>query len=216
MKILNRYTNEVVFEDESETIKETVENAVKQGASLDGASLTRASLDGASLTRANLTRANLTRASLDGASLDGANLTRANLTRASLTRASLDGASLTWANLTRASLDGASLTRANLTRANLTRASLDGASLDGASLDEEKIITLKGLNPIFQIGPIGSRSDTLIIFHTNKGLYAKAGCFFGTSEEFLAKVQEHHGDNEHGRNYRAAIEFANVIFRKEG
>ena len=161
MKILNRYTNEVVFEDESETIKETVENAVKQGASLDGASLT-------------------------------------------------------WANLTRASLDGASLTRANLTRANLTRASLDGASLDGASLDEEKIITLKGLNPIFQIGPIGSRSDTLIIFHTNKGLYAKAGCFFGTSEEFLAKVQEHHGDNEHGRNYRAAIEFANVIFRKEG
>ena len=107
---------EVLFEYEKEnnTLKDTLEEAVKHGANLYGANLDGASLD----------RANLTRASLDGASLDGANLTRANL----------DGASLYGANLTRASLDGASLYGASLYRANLTRASLDGASLYGANL----------------------------------------------------------------------------------
>ena len=65
---------EVLFEYEKEnnTLKDTLEEAVKHGA--------------------NLTRANLTRANLTGANLDGANLTRANLTRANLTRANLDGA----------------------------------------------------------------------------------------------------------------------------
>ena len=110
---------EVLFEYEKEnnTIKDTLEEAVKQGANLDGANL-----DGASLNRANLYRANLDGANLYGASLYGANLNGANLNGASLNGASLNGASL----------DGASLNRANLYRANLYRANLDGASLYGA------------------------------------------------------------------------------------
>ena len=42
------------FEKEDNTIKDTVEEAVKNGANLDGANLYGASLDGANLNRANL------------------------------------------------------------------------------------------------------------------------------------------------------------------
>ena len=102
---------EVLFEYEKEnnTLKDTLEEAVKQGANLYGASLNGASLNGANLYGASLDGANLNGASLNGANLDGA---------------SLDGANLYGANLNGASLDGA----------NLNGASLDGANLDGASL----------------------------------------------------------------------------------
>ena len=80
---------EVLFEYEKDnnTLKDTLEEAVKQGANLD-----RANLYGANLTRANLYGANLDRANLDGANLDRANLYRANLTRANLYGANLDRA----------------------------------------------------------------------------------------------------------------------------
>ena len=57
------------FSKENNTIKDTVEEAVRRGISLDGASLDGASLVGASLRWASLNRASLNRASLDGASL---------------------------------------------------------------------------------------------------------------------------------------------------
>ena len=96
------------YEKENNTLKDTLEEAIRQGANLTGA---------------NLTGANLYRASLTGANLDGANLYRANLYRASLTGANLTGANLDGANLYRASLDGA----------NLTGTNLDGTNLDGAT-----------------------------------------------------------------------------------
>ena len=116
---------EVLFEYEKEnnTLKETLEEAVKYRANLY-----RANLDGANLYGANLYGANLY-----GANLDGANLTRANLTRANLDGANLGGANLDGANLTRANLGGANLDGANLGGANLDGANLYGANLDGAN-----------------------------------------------------------------------------------
>ena len=70
------------YEKENNTLKDTLEEAVKQGANLYGANLNGASLYGA----------NLNGASLDGASLDRASLYRASLDGASLNGASLDGA----------------------------------------------------------------------------------------------------------------------------
>ena len=61
------------YEKENNTIKDTVEEAVRRKVSLDRASLDGASLDGASLNRASLNRASLNRASLNRASLYGAN-----------------------------------------------------------------------------------------------------------------------------------------------
>jgi len=63
IKIKNRFTGSIIFEysKENNTIKDTVEKALKNGANLDGANLYRANLAGANLYRANL----------DGANLDG-------------------------------------------------------------------------------------------------------------------------------------------------
>ena len=60
------------YEKENNTLKDTLEEAIKQGANLyranlDGANLNGANLDGASLDRANLNGANLYGASLNGA-----------------------------------------------------------------------------------------------------------------------------------------------------
>ena len=49
----------VIYSDESETIKETLENAVKKDANLEGANLIDAYLEGAYLIGANLEGANL-------------------------------------------------------------------------------------------------------------------------------------------------------------
>ena len=57
------------FEKENNSIKETVEEAVRRHISLNCASLDGASLNDASLNDASLNRASLNRASLDGASL---------------------------------------------------------------------------------------------------------------------------------------------------
>ena len=95
---------DILFEHakENNTIKDTLEEAVRQGASLDSASLYGANLYGANLYGANLNGANLYGANLNGASLEGANLYGANLNGASLNGANLNGASLY-----RASLNGA-------------------------------------------------------------------------------------------------------------
>lgn len=97
-----------------------------------------------------------------------------------------------------ACLRGANLDGASLDRASLAEASLAGASLTGASL--------VGARPIFQIGPIGSRSAYLVAFATDKGLRIKAGCFFGTTEDFLQKVTSTHGNNLHAKEYAAAVD----------
>ena len=80
------------YEKENNTIKDTVEEAVRQKASLNHANLDGASLDGASLRGANLRGASLDGASLNHANLDGANLRGAYLVDANLRGASLDGA----------------------------------------------------------------------------------------------------------------------------
>ena len=94
MKILNKYTEEVIVEKDVDTLKELIEYAVKNKISLTGADLTGANLFRADLTGANLINADLTGADLRGADLTGANLFRANLFRADLRGADLRGADL--------------------------------------------------------------------------------------------------------------------------
>ena len=67
------------YEKENNTLKETVEKAVKAGANLSGANLNGASLYGANLNEASLNRANLSGANLNGASLNEAILNGASL-----------------------------------------------------------------------------------------------------------------------------------------
>ncbi len=54
MKILNRYTKEVIFECEKETMKGTVIEAMKSKANLSEADLSKADLSKADLSKADL------------------------------------------------------------------------------------------------------------------------------------------------------------------
>ena len=119
------------------------------------------------------------------------------------------GLAVKWAYENKADLQGADLQVADLQVADLQGADLQGAHLRGAYLqgaDGEKI-PLVGNRPGIQSGPIGSRSDYLVGYVTEKGLMVQAGCFFGTDKEFLAKVKETHDGNKHAKEYEAAIAF---------
>jgi uncharacterized protein YjbI with pentapeptide repeats len=82
------------YEAEDNTLRQTIEAAVKARANLSGANLSGANLYGADLSGANLSRANLSGANLSGANLSGADLSGANLYGANLSGANLYGANL--------------------------------------------------------------------------------------------------------------------------
>ena len=127
IEIKNRWTGSVLFEYEKEnnTLKDTVEQAVKEVAYLREADLEGANLRGANLEGANLREADL----------EGANLREADLEGAYLREADLEGANLRGANLRGANLVGADLREADLEGANLRGADLEGANLRGADLE---------------------------------------------------------------------------------
>lgn len=150
---------------------------------------------------------------------EGANLAGANLSDANLVDANLAGANLRGANLYGAYLLGANLVGANLVGANLYGAYLAGANLWGAYLADAylKSANLAGANlagavGILSAGPIGSRGDMTYIVQHKTCLMVKCGCFWGTLDEFAAKVEGTHGDNQHGRAYRALIALAKAKF----
>ena len=135
------------------------------------------------------------RADLHEADLRGADLHEANLRGADLR-----GADLHEANLYEADLHEADLRWANLREANLREADLRGADLYGANL--------YGANgKILSFGPIGSRQGITYVTKTEQIIHIRCGCFYGTLEEFTAKVEAVHGESKHGKSYKAAIEF---------
>ena len=111
-------------------------------------------------------------------------------------------------NTMKLTLEAAISARANLARAYLAGANLDGANLDGANLAGANLADkseLQGDRPILQIGPIGSRCAYFVAYLTNNGLRLHAGCFFGTRDEFEKKLQDEHDNNDHAKEYRAAL-----------
>ena len=121
---------------------------------------------------------------------------------ANLSGANLSGANLDGANLSGADLYGADLSRADLSRANLSRASLSGATMSGA---DGKKIKLVGERTFMSLGPLGSRSATLLVFLTDAGAMIRAGCFWNTLAEFKKAVSKTHKKTVHGKEYGAAI-----------
>ena len=135
----------------------------------------------------------------------GADLGGADLRGANLGGANLGGAYLRGANLGGANLGGAYLRGANLRGAYLRGAYLRGANLGGAG-------KITSVDDILLIGPIGSRADYTHIYRTDKGVYVKCGCFFGTVDEFASKVKDTHGDNKFANQYLKVIDFVNKYF----
>lgn len=189
----------LLFEHEAEnnSIKKTVEAAVKNGVELVGADLSHADLRGVKLIaknlfKANFCKANLYRAELDSAFLDQANFCKANLYEADFTGASITGAHFAGANLGKAILAGADFT---------------GADLGGACIGEWGEL-YDGTSDILIVGPLGRRKGYTTIYHTEKGLFVQCGCFHGSMEQFELAVKEIHGNSKHARDYQLLIDFA--------
>ena len=75
---------------------------------------------------------------------------------------------------------------------------------------------VKGTRDIYWISCIGSRNGTTTFFrNADNGISVACGCFYGTIDEFAAAVTKTHGDNEHARAYRHAIEIAKLRIELE-
>jgi len=107
-EIKNKWTGSVLFEYEKEdnTLKKTVEKAVKEGANLEGANLRGVNLKGVNLKEAYLRGADLEGVNLKEAYLRGADLEGANLKEAYLRGADFEGANLKGAYLRGAYFEG--------------------------------------------------------------------------------------------------------------
>ena len=132
IQIKNRLTGAVLFEytKENNTIKDTLAEAIKQGANLCGADLHGADLGGFNLRYVDLHFADIHLAKLDCADLSCSDLSGADLRFADLRLADLSYANLYNANIHYADLCGA----------NLYGVDIDGISLYGANLRKAKNI----------------------------------------------------------------------------
>ena len=67
---------------------------------------------------------------------------------------------------------------------------------------------LIGARPVVQVGPIGSRSDWLVAYLTDGSIRIDAGCQRQiTRAEFETRLANTHGDDQHAREYRAALAY---------
>lgn len=128
MKIYDIKGN-VIYESKLDSLKEALEESVKNNVPLYEANLYCADLEGSNLLGVSLTCANLI----------GANLMYANLNHSMLIGAILRNANLNYAVLNGAILDSANLNHARLYNANLYGAVLNGADLSGIEYDYSTI-----------------------------------------------------------------------------
>jgi len=92
------------FEKEDNTIKETIEEAIKSGADLSWANLSGMNLSGMNLSGINLFGADLSGADLSRTNLSGADLFSTNLSKTDLSKTDLSKTNLSGANLSKTDL----------------------------------------------------------------------------------------------------------------
>lgn len=75
--------------------------------------------------------------------------------------------------------------------------------------------SVSGDADIIWCSKIGSRLDTTTAFiEKDGGVKIVCGCFCGMLNEFERKVEETHGDNIYGKEYKAFIELIKIHFGK--
>jgi uncharacterized protein YjbI with pentapeptide repeats len=202
IEIKSWLTGSVLFEYEKEcnTIKDTLVEAVKNGANLEFANLSRAylkgtdlrgaNLEGTDLSRANLIVADLRSTDLSGANLSGANLSGTDLRSTDLRRANLRSTDLRRANLSGTYLEGADLRGTDLRRANLSGTYLEGADLRGADLEPIKKDFFDVL--LRAIPEINNLKNALLAGKIDGSTYdGECACLCGTLEKSnIPKIKE--------------------------
>ena len=126
--------------------------------------------------------------------------------KADLRSADLRSADLNYADLRNADLRNADLRNADLNYADLRSANLRLANLRSADFWHDCIGTAK--TKIIQVSNVGSENGVLVIATNCEGgkTFVSRGCFRGTKKDFLKAVEDKHGDNVHGVQYRKLME----------
>lgn len=79
-----------------------------------------------------------------------------------------------------------------------------GCTFEGLRFDKQ---------PYFiRVNNIGSRGDGCIIYNSVSGIHVRSGCWFGTRDEFIARVQSVHGGSKYAEQYITAIKLAEITF----
>lgn len=87
--------------------------------------------------------------------------------------------------------------------ADLSGADLRSANLSGADLRSADKCSFQSF---------GSLNRTTTAYKDGEAIKIVCGCFFGTLDEFITQVESHHGDNKHGKEYKAMIELIKIKF----
>lgn len=58
---------------------------------------------------------------------------------------------------------------------------------------------------------IGSGQRKAYFFKADEGYFVRAGCWFGTFEDFAQRVKEVHGGTRYEKEYLAALDLAKVM-----
>ena len=63
----------------------------------------------------------------------------------------------------------------------------------------------------FACDRIGSEKRKTYFFKGDNGYFVRAGCFFGTLDEFVERVKKVHAGTKFEREYLAAVELAKIV-----
>jgi uncharacterized protein YjbI with pentapeptide repeats len=140
-RILHRDTGSIIYQGESDSLAQLVEEAISRrvdfsGADFSSVDLARADLSGGRFCKADFRNACLLGTDFTGANLAKATLVSSNLFGAVLYKTNLAGADLSDANLAMVYAMWAFLPAANLAECNLSQANFSGAHLANAHLFE--------------------------------------------------------------------------------
>jgi len=184
------------FKKEDNCIKNTVIEAIRQGANLYGANLSGANLRDAYLSGANLRFADLRFADLRDANLRDANLYGANLSDTDLSDTDLSDTDLRDANLRDANLSGANLSGADLYGANLSDTDLSDTDLRDTDLRDANLSGIKIKRAIVFTGLY--KYIVIPFISDDNEKYIKMGCYTRKLSEW--KSDFWNNDNEFPNN----------------
>ena len=182
------------------------------GSDLRGSNLSYSNLRGSNLSGSDLRYSDLSGSNLSGSDLSYSKLSYSNLSGSNLSYSDLSGSNLSGSDLSYSDLRGSNLSGSDLSYSDLSGSDLSGSNLRGSDLSYSDLSgaivrhqKLIGARPFFHIGPIGSRCAQFVSYITEAGLLLNAGCFWGTVDEFRAKLADEHGDNDHAKEYEMAL-----------
>lgn len=130
-----------------------------------------------------------------------------------LTDCNLNGSDLSMANLALARLSGVDMRHADLTGADLSGAHLNNAYLNGSDLTGSNLsgadmrrVSIAGAEGITSVGPIGRDGRIIYIVAHVGGPMVHDHKWWGTLDEFVARIEVDYDDDHAARDrYIAAV-----------